>query len=178
MAGSRPVTDKEVKMILEELGTKRNQCLFTLGLKTVFRISELLSIKVSDVVQYGKIKDSLTVSRANMKGKISSRSVVLHQTAKDALQSMNVLEMAPEARLFPIRREQASRLIKRAVTRARIEGKVTSHSARKVFAKKVHELFGRDLVKTQKALGHRSVASTAYYIQFDQQEIDDAILRT
>ena len=35
---------------------------------------------------------------------------------------------------------------------------------------------GRDLVKAQRALGHRYIESTAAYISFRQEEIDEAIL--
>ncbi|MDQ3308839.1 MAG: hypothetical protein M3497_01790 [Gemmatimonadota bacterium] len=47
---------------------------------------------------------------------------------------------------------------------------------RKTFANKVHVLLGRDLVKTQRALGHKNVSSTVSYLSFLEEEIDEAIL--
>lgn len=176
MIGARPLTNEEVNDILNNFKNARDKCLFILGLKTGFRISELLSIKVIDVVQYDKIQDSVTVTRANMKGSKSSRTVKLHIDAKEALAAMGVLTMNKSERLFPIERQQAHRILKEAATKAKVSGKVSTHSLRKTFAKKVHDLFEKDIVKTQKALGHASLSSTAHYLQFDQKEIDDAIL--
>ncbi len=50
------------------------------------------------------------------------------------------------------------------------------HAMRKTFANKVHVLLGRDLVKTQRALGHKNVSSTVSYLSFLEEEIDEAIL--
>jgi integrase len=173
---SRPLTDEEVKQVLSHLHTARNRGLVVLALKTGYRISELLSLTIQQVTQYGQIKDSITVERKSMKGKNRSRTVALHQDAKTALEQMGVLQMNPNDRLFPICRVQAGRILKEAVNKAQIMGKISFHSARKNFAKKVHEKFGGDIFKTQKALGHASLSSTAHYLQFDQQEIDQAIL--
>ncbi len=51
-----------------------------------------------------------------------------------------------------------------------------THAMRKTFANKVHVLLGRDLAKTQRALGHKNVSSTVSYLSFLEEEIDEAIL--
>jgi integrase len=175
MLGSKPLSEIEIKLILAELTSERNKCLFIMGLKTGFRISELLSLTVRDVTQYNKIRDSVTVKRAKMKGKNSSRTVVLHDQVKLALENMGVLLMHPNDRLFPICRMQASRIIKDAANKAKIEGKVSTHSMRKTLAKNVYYALGKDLIATQKALGHKSMNSTVSYLSFDQDAIDNAI---
>jgi integrase len=175
MLGSRPLTDQEVKLVLANLTSARNRALFTLLLKTGYRISEGLSLKVSDCIQYDKIKDSITVSRSNMKGKNRSRTVVLHDDAKKVLIEMGVLQMNPKDKLFPISRTQATRIFRKAVNKAKLGGKVTTHSARKTFAKKIYHALKKDLIGTQKALGHVSMNSTVSYLSFEQSEIDNAI---
>ena len=176
MIGSKPLEDKEIGLILDEMRCLRDQLLLVLGIKTGFRISELLSLTVENVSQYGQIRDSITVNRSNMKGKISSRTVVLHQEAKKILeQYLTTKTLQNSDRLFPISRVQAGRIIKNAAKRARVGGRVTSHSCRKTFAKRVYHALKKDLVSTQKALGHKSVNSTVSYLSFDQQAIDDAI---
>jgi site-specific recombinase XerD len=47
---------------------------------------------------------------------------------------------------------------------------------RKTFANRVHVLLGRDLVKTQRALGHKNINSTVCYLSFLEDEIDAATL--
>jgi len=175
MIGARPMEEKEVQSVLSNLKNDRDKCLFILGIKTGYRISELLSLRVQDVVQYGVVRDSITVERKSMKGKHNSRTVPLHREVREALQKLMVLDMRDSAKLFPIGRMQASRIIKEAVQKAKVQGNVTTHSMRKTFAKKIHLALGRDILKTQKALGHKNVSSTVSYLSFDQNEIDDAI---
>jgi site-specific recombinase XerD len=47
---------------------------------------------------------------------------------------------------------------------------------RKTFAKKIYEHLGRDLARTQEALGHQHINDTRKYLSFDRTEIDRAIL--
>ncbi len=64
MRGCRPLTEAEVSLVLKSFGGtygKRNKALFIVGHRTGFRISELLSLTVGDVLQHGKIVDHLTV---------------------------------------------------------------------------------------------------------------------
>lgn len=175
MIGSRPMEENEIISILSNLKSNRDKCLFLFGLKTGYRISELLSLKVSDVCQYGKIKDAVTVNRKSMKGKHSGRTIVLHQDVKNALETLGVTKMNINDKVFPIGRMQASRIIRNAATKAEIQGKVTTHSMRKTFAKKIYAALKRDLISTQKALGHKNVSSTVSYLSFDQNAIDQAI---
>jgi len=53
LKGCRPLTDDEVKLINQSFGgtfAKRNKALFILGVRSGFRISEMLSLKVGDVL--------------------------------------------------------------------------------------------------------------------------------
>jgi integrase len=92
MRGCRPLTDAEVSLIGKSFsGTfaKRNKALFVVGHRTGFRISELLSLTVEDVMQHGKIVDHISVTRQHMKGgkagKTSGRTIALHPEARAAL---------------------------------------------------------------------------------------------
>jgi site-specific recombinase XerD len=113
-----------------------------------------------------------------MKGKTQSRTVVLHDEAKKALDiyiNTHMKDSKPEDKLFPISRQHADRVLRKAVKKAKVEGKVSSHSMRKSFCKKVYEKLNKDLVSTQRAMGHKSVQSTVSYLSFDQEAIDKAI---
>lgn len=183
MNGCRPLTDEEVSLVLKNLKTPRDRCLFVLGIRTGFRISELLSLRARDCLQYGDIVKALTVERKNMKGKRRSRQVPLHPEARSALRAYLLSsndaekpEVSGTARLFPFTRQHAWRIFKRAVTAAALTGKLGTHAMRKTFAKRVYHALGKDLINTQKAMGHASVASTASYLAFEQDEIDKAIL--
>jgi integrase len=88
MKGCRPLTEAEVHLVNRSFGGRyaaRDRALFILGIKTGFRIAELLSIRIGDVCQYGRMVDQLTVCRAHMKQKHEGRTVPLHPDAKAAL---------------------------------------------------------------------------------------------
>lgn len=195
MKGCRPLTDQEIKSVLDSIdnGTNppRDRALFLLGLRSGFRISELLSLRVSDVYQNGHFVDQISVARKFMKKKREGRTIPLHSEAKDALVTLvRKLEeekaFGPDTFIFRSRqggnramgRQGAWEMLKKVYAAAGITGKTGTHSMRKTFAKRVHEKLGRDLIKTQKALGHAQVNSTVSYLSFNESEIDDAILKS
>jgi integrase len=191
--GCRPLTDREVEVVGKSFGgiyAKRNKALFILGLKTGYRITELLSLRVSDVYQHEKVTDRVTVQRRNMKGKLRSRTVILHPVARAALSVwLEQLQkrrgpLSPDTYLFrshkgdnrPISRVQAWRILHDAYAANELTGKVATHSLRKTFAHNVYEASGRNIVRTMKAIGHANVATTMHYLDADQEEVDAAIL--
>lgn len=62
--GCRPFTEAEVEILQQSFGgiyADRHKALFLLGVKSGFRISELLSLRVGDVAQHGRLNDRVTV---------------------------------------------------------------------------------------------------------------------
>lgn len=177
MIGARPLTYDEVAALLQELRSPRDRCLLVLGICTGFRISELLSLTWNDVIKYDEIVDRIHVQRKNMKGKMRSRSAPLRPEAKDALAHYrNQVTINPHERLFDYHRSRFDANLRRAASRLRLSGKISSHSMRKTFAQNVQEANGRNIYITQQALGHASIQSTVSYLSFDQGEVDAAIL--
>ena len=163
---------------------KRNKALFVTGHRTGFRISELLSLTVGDVLQHGKIVDQVAVARRHMKGKHGGRIVPLHPEARAAL-SVWLEQLAkmkgglsPEIPVFcsrvkdpttglkrAISREQAWRILKEAFNANELQGKLGTHAMRKTFANRVYDKLNGDLPKTQRAMGHANINSTVQYLQ-------------
>lgn len=70
MAGRKPLFESElptVYAVLEQM-CPRDRALVTLGLNTGFRVSELLSLNVSDVWDGERVRPQVKVARAKMKG--------------------------------------------------------------------------------------------------------------
>jgi integrase len=199
MKGCRPLTDEEVKLMSQSFsGTfaKRNKALFVVGVRSGFRISELLSLTVGDVQQHGKIVDHVTVARRHMKKKTEGRTVPLHPEARAALSVwLEVLQRMLKGNLDPqtpvfcsrvrdqatglrrsISREQAWRILKEAFEANELTGKLGTHAMRKTFANRMYDKLGHDLVKTQRALGHKNINSTVAYLSFREEDIAAAIL--
>ena len=192
MKGCRPLTDEETRRVAQSFKgrfEKRDRALFLLGVKSGFRISEILSLRLRDLIANDRILDRVSVERRNMKRKREGRTVLLHPEAKAALaewidellangvdddgtyvfRSRNGLNRA-------IGRVQAYRILEAAFEANGLTGKLGTHSMRKTFANKIYQNLDGDLVKTQRALGHRSINSTVAYLSFCEADIDAAIL--
>ncbi len=185
MIGCRPFSEAEVLKIKSRLDKTRDQALFILGVKSGFRISELLSLKVSDVFSFGAVVDRIVVARRHMKKRTQSRSVLLHPEAKEAiLKLIKEYELKPHQYLFksrkganrPMGRIQAWRILKEATRLEKLSGNIGTHSMRKTFADRMYNKLQRDLLRMQIALGHKSIQSTVNYLSFRQEEIDAAVL--
>jgi len=185
MKGCRPLTKSETDLVVSHLRYDRhgvrNSALFTVGLMTGFRVSELLSIRVSDVFQCGRVVDAVTVRRANMKGKGEGRTVKLNAKAKVAIASWLEERGDTEGPLFcstaqkKISRVQVWRIFNRAFKSIGMTGTLGTHCMRKTFADRMHGLLDGDLKQLQGALGHKWITSTSQYLSFKEEKINDAL---
>jgi len=191
MKGCRAFTDQEADLIMKSFaGTyaARDRAVFAVGRYTGERISAILHLKVGDVVQAGRVADAVTYRRASRKGKVEGRTVKLHAEAKAALAAW-INTLAKDAVLTaddyvfqsrkgqgPLGRVQYHRILKTAFEANELTGKIATHSMRKTFADRVYEALGRDIFRTQKALGHRNINSTVQYLSFKEADIDAAVL--
>lgn len=201
MKGCRPLSGQEVQDVIASVwGTfaSRDKALVILGTKSGFRISELLSLRIGDIVQAGQLVDKVTVRRARMKKKIEGRTVLLHPEAKAALvawieELRSLGYMDAGAYVFqsrkgankPISRVQAYRIIRQAAGGAGLTGRIGTHTMRKTFANNIYRRFlerraaGEAIDPfrlTSKALGHKNINSTDSYLSFMEADIDAAIL--
>jgi integrase len=192
MKGCRPLTEDEVMLVQRSFGgvyADRDKALFLLGVKSGFRISELLSLHVGDVWQHGRLVDRVTVERRHMKNQREGRTVLPHPEAKAALVTwLLTLRQMPGCMALtfvfrsrkgvnrPISKVQAWWILHEAVTTNELTGKVGTHAMRKTFANRVYHQLNHDLVKTQRAMGHKNINSTVAYLSFVEDEIDAAIL--
>lgn len=185
MKGCRPLTDDEVTAVTAALQSDRDRALWLLGIRSGFRISELLSLKMADVVQHGRITDRVTVQRRHMKGQKEGRSVMLHIEAKGAIERLIASEgLWHEAYLFrsgrfhnrPLGYLRAWQILKAAYAIVGITGKAATHTMRKTFAKRVYQAADENIFKTQKALGHKNLNNTVSYLNVGQDEIDALII--
>jgi site-specific recombinase XerD len=186
MAGCRALKQNEFKIVAEKFKLLRDKLLFVLGTKSGFRITELLSLKVESVYKDGILVSRLKVSRKNMKGKITSREVVLHKDTQILIKEYisSLTDVSDAMPLFKskvgenksISRKHAWSILKKACEEAGLTGQLATHTMRKTFAHNVYLQSRNDLVLTQKALGHTTIMNTVKYLEVDQDAIDAAIL--
>ena len=132
-----------------------------------------------------------------MKGRKTSRTVLLNETAKSGLipwlnqlQEKEIVHrddyifLSSRRKNAPIGRSQVWKILHQAAKRQGIKGKVSTHSMRKTFANEIYTHFKSLLAQgipcdpfrsTSKALGHADIKSTDQYLSFMQEDIDQAI---
>lgn len=153
----------------------RNLCLFTLGINTAFRASELLSITVGQVrgVSPG---DSLEVKQKKNK---RYRTVTLNATAVAAIHTWLSAPGAPtddDQYIFQGQRgtltvSSVSKLVKRWCNDAGLKGNYASHSLRKTWGYWQRVGRGTSVPLLMQAYGHSTEAQTLKYLGIQAEEI-------
>lgn len=183
MPGCRGLSEVEIFRVREKLKIRRDKLLFTMGIRTGFRISELLALKTSDVYKNGVALHRVRIKRRYLKEKTKSREIALHDEARAMIEEYVPTLEPGQKNLFPSRstgksltRFTAHKILKDAYTAVRLKGNLATHSMRKTFATNVYRKTGNNLIATKEALGHSSVETTLDYLQVNQETIDRAVL--
>lgn len=194
---ARPFTEQEFATISAHFsarGDSRHRLLLALGCGTGFRIHELASITVGHVWADGEITRELIVARRDLKGgagayrrSVRSRRVPLAESVRTAIAEhlARLGTQNPARRLLSSTRANAGGLdrgqayiaLVRACEACGIDAlRISTHSLRKTFARRVYEASGRDLIRTQRIIGHTSPITTARYLETDSAELDRLVL--
>ncbi|MCG7346373.1 site-specific integrase [Sporosarcina sp. ACRSL] len=149
----------------------RNLLMFTIGINTALRVSDLLQLKVSDVTgEYIEVVESKTGKRKRIK---------INASIKKAVKTLLSADAKPDDWLFPSRnggkpitRVQAYRILNEAAERAGLAHmRIGTHTMRKTFGRFAYER-GVELPLIMKALNHSSERETLRYIGIEQDDID------
>lgn len=195
MRGMRPLTDQEINQALNQFHRRdpnfhRDRALFIVGVYTGFRASELLSLRVKDIEQYGCIMDTIEVQRRHMKGKRQSRQIVLHKYAREALRRLlghykeAGVKLCPDTPVF-LSREGTQhaigyvrfyQILKECFEKAKLSGKLACHSLRKTFARLFLVKSNDNILGLQRMLGHSSPTVTMAYCTFRDSVYQDIVL--
>ena len=193
MKGTRSLTNAEIALVAQAFeGTYaiRNRSLFMLGVSCGGRISELLSLKVSDVYQNSKPVTDLVFDKSIVKGKDQSRAVPLNTDGRDAideliywmLSSLGNMDEFREYPIFPSRngggirsmtRKAAADVLKAAFEKAGLNGKLATHSLRKSYAQRLYEQTS-DIYVIKEMLGHRQINTTQAYLGVNIASVREA----
>ena len=186
MRGARPLTADQAKAVLNATKKLREKTLLTLGFCTGYRISEILSLTLGDVVTDGHLHSHITVKACHSKTR-QGRSVALNPAARMALAELveNMAGLPSDTPLFlsrktangkakAISRQQAHNVLKKQFAAVGEYGNVSTHSLRKTFAAQIYQATGK-IELVQLALGHKSITSTMSYLSFNTSAVDRAI---
>lgn len=173
-----------VKEVLFSLNL-RDYAMFCLGINSGLRISDLLNLKVEDVITESKplqIADRIVV-REKKTGK--AKEFPLNLSAKSALKTYLLkAQLEQYSPLFPSRikngtvpisRIRAYYIISNAVKTAGLKIRAGTHTMRKTFAYSCYK-DGIELEYLMKILNHSSQAITLRYIGIEQERLDKIYL--
>ncbi len=202
MGKCRALSEEQIRATIDVLNRSkqryRNACMFILGVSTGLRITEILSIRVGDVMNSdGTPRNWLTIAAANCKGSLHQRRLPLSDAAKKAVHeavneryalgasSKDAFLFSPAFRRGSISRIQAYRIIADALTAAGITHTKGTHTMRKTFASLLmkaserayqdKEMQAYPLVAVQLGLGHRDLATTRKYLEDGVEAVNDII---
>lgn len=175
------LTGKEVELLLEQpectdLKGYRDRAMLELLYATGIRVSELISLNVSDI--------NLSAGIVRCRGNEKERIIPLYPAAIRALAEYiefirpQMIAVPDELSLFVnVSGERMSRqgfwkIIKTYQAKAKIEKTITPHTLRHSFAAHLLEN-GADLRSIQEMLGHADISSTQIYSQLVKKQLKD-----
>lgn len=168
----QPLKDKrDIERMKQALADNpRNLLLFTIGINTALRISDILPLKAGD------ISDTHIVIREKKTRKPKRIKI------NEAIRAVMPPNLSPDDYLFPSRRGnkpigrvQAWRILNSAADEAGINADIGTHSLRKTFAYHAYES-GVDISLLMRVLNHASQRETLRYIGIEQENIDDVYI--
>ena len=167
---------KQIEKLKKNFKNDRDLLLFTLGINTGFRISDLLSLKVKDVVG--------TAIKLNETKTKKERLATLDDVALKAIKTyLNNHELGNEDYIFhsrkgnnkPISRVQAWQILNDAAYRAKLNISIGTHTLRKTFGYWSYQQ-GIDITLLQKIFNHSAPSITLRYIGITQDDIKDVYI--
>lgn len=166
---------RDIERIRKALATNpRNLLLFTVGINTALRISDILSLRVRDITDsHIEISEKKTSKKKRIKINASIRKAFRELVPADA---------KPNDWLFPSRkgnapigRSQAWRILNDASKIAGVDIAFGTHSLRKTFAYHAYKS-GVELPLLMRVLNHASQRETLRYIGIEDEEIDEVYI--
>ncbi|URT69938.1 tyrosine-type recombinase/integrase [Cytobacillus firmus] len=168
----------KIKEILKRQ-SQRDLLLFVLGINTGIRVSDLLSLRISDVSDGKEIKEFIYIDDLNncaeSKNSNEQKAYYLNNSVKKELKKYFSQHDFTECDFLfkskknnqPITRQQAYRIINSAAKEAGIEGKIGTHTLRKTFGYHAYRK-GIAISIIMSIYNHHSSAETLRYLGIER----------
>lgn len=179
----QPIRDlkkiETIKKLLKQQSL-RDYCLFVVGINSGLRISDLLKLTISDVLDGNKLKDRI---RLREKKTNKFKDFPLYDKSKSALKEyLKTRKYKENEPLFISRknkgfllRQQAYKIINNVAHEVGIKEKIGTHTLRKTFGYHAYKN-GYDIAIIQKLFNHSSTSVTLRYIGITQDNLDNVYL--
>ncbi|MEK3852995.1 tyrosine-type recombinase/integrase [Cytobacillus sp. FSL H8-0458] len=168
----------KIKEILKKQ-SQRDLLLFVLGINTGIRVSDLLSLRISDVSDGKEIKEFIYIDDLNngaeSKNSNEQKAYFVNNSVKKELKKYFSQHDFTECDFLfkskknnqPITRQQAYRIINSAAKEAGIQGKIGTHTLRKTFGYHAYRK-GIAISIIMSIYNHHSSAETLRYLGIER----------
>jgi integrase len=177
---------KAMKKYLKK-SNMRDYALFVLGINSALRVSDLLSFKVSDIMNPdGSIKERITLTEQKTK---KSKSFPFNDSIKETMTEYLKTDINKDGVLFPSRigdkdqaitRQYVHVFLKEAALAVGIKELISTHSMRKTFSYNIYQNNVKEnpgIINTlQHMLNHKDSSTTLRYIGLTQDVMDDVYM--
>ena len=184
-----PIRDRkkisQIKNLLRGKQQYRYLLLFTVGINSALRISDLLQLKIGQFInQNGQYRKRFVI-KEQKRGK--RHEIFINESIRDSLReymaayphiiqsSENFLFFNPKTQL-PIKRGQAWKFISTICQEVGLQGNYGTHSLRKTWGYHAR-MNGVDLALIMYKFNHNSIAYTKRYLGITDDEIEKVINR-
>lgn len=182
----QPIKDKDkidaIKKILRS-SSLRNELLFVLGINTGLRISDILALKIADVLTKQGVVDRLELREKKTQKKrtiaLSKKTIRLIERYIDKEGSAICFDeplFRSQKGGKAISRQHAYTILNDAARSVGVTERIGTHSLRKTFGYFAYKQ-GIDLAMIQKLLNHSSQTETLRYIGITQEQMDEVVLK-
>lgn len=176
-------SEKDIRLIKRLLSENfRDLCLFTIGINTNLRASDLLQITVGQV-RYLQVGEHFNLKEKKT-GK--QRNITINKTVHDSI--LQLLASMTDAKdtdyLFKSRKSSKqlcvpylNNLVKSWCREINLKGNFGSHTLRKTFGYIHRTVFNTDIPTLMQMFNHSSQQQTLVYLGIQPAEIKDAYLK-
>ncbi len=180
------LTSEEVELLLEQPKTVdlkgiRDKAMLEFAYATGMRVTEIISLEVSDV----NLEQSYVICRTGFKARNIPLGSISLKALKDYMEKARpiLIRNEDEKTLFvningkKLTRQGFWKIVKYYKEQAHIEKDITPHVLRHSFATHLLQN-GADLKAIQTMLGHSDISSTQVYMQFQNDALKDVYQKT
>ena len=174
----------KIKRHLLKTQQYRNYLLFVMGINVGLRISDLLSLRISDVWHNGKCVEAIVIREQKTK---KYRTIALNGATEEAierylgsLKTLNENDWLFKSRKYgtPLTKQSAHRIINQIMADCGIVGHWGTHTLRKTFAYQLYMANAEQpmiLEYLMKLLNHSSQQITLAYMGIEQQQLNNLV---
>ena len=155
---------EKAKTEIKRSQADRNWFLCLIGFNTAFRAEDLLQLRVLDLENgYVHIKENKTGKMQNFRLNKLLHEDILEYVERNHLTSYDYLFFGQKNKNFPITRQQADRILKKAAKEVKLKQRFSLHSMRKTFG--YHYIKnGGNILTLMKMYNHDETSTTEIYI--------------